>query len=105
MTIDSGTYRVKEIVPQEYEIKSVEGAITDNNGEFEAETGKTYQIVFTNTFKRKGFYHSSGEVPNIVKANKTSSHIAFANIDNIATNKLNMYQALFNRRMLWYRYR
>lgn len=62
--IDPSTYKISEIVPQEYEIKSVEGAITSDNSTLLVEQGKDYEVTYTNEFKKKGFLHSFGRITN-----------------------------------------
>lgn len=64
--IEPGTYKIREIVPQEYEIISITGAITSNNENLVVELGKDYEIIYTNEFKKKGFLHSFGRVVNKV---------------------------------------
>lgn len=64
--IEPGTYKIREIVPQEYEIISITGAITSNNENLVVELGKDYEITYTNEFKKKGFLHSFGRVVNKV---------------------------------------
>ena len=62
--VDPDTYNIKEIVPQEYFIKSVSGAISSNNSNLVVDEGQNYEIIFTNEFIRKGFFHSFGRVVN-----------------------------------------
>ena len=62
--VDPAAYRIREIVPQEYEILNVSGAITSNASVLEVVSGQDYQITYTNSFKKKGFYHSFGRVVN-----------------------------------------
>ena len=59
-----GTYRVREIIPQEYELVSITGAVTDNNTNFAVSDGNDYEINYVNQFKKKGFLHSFGRVIN-----------------------------------------
>lgn len=60
--IDPATYQIKEIIPQEYVLKSVGGAITENDSELVVEEGHDYEIIYTNEFVKKGFLHSFGRV-------------------------------------------
>ena len=62
--LDPATYYIKEIVPQEYKIKSVSGSITKNDSELVIESSKIYNITFTNEFVKKGFLHSFGRIVN-----------------------------------------
>ena len=62
--VNPGTYNIKEIVPQEYKIKSVTGAITSNNSNLTVAIGQNYEITYTNEFVKKGFLHSFGRVVN-----------------------------------------
>lgn len=62
--LDPAIYYIKEIVPQEYKIKSVSGSITKNDSELVIESGKIYNITFTNEFVKKGFLHSFGRIVN-----------------------------------------
>lgn len=62
--VDPSTYKIKEIVPQEYSIKSVNGAITSDNSDLVVEVGHDYEITYTNEFVKKGFLHSFGRVVN-----------------------------------------
>ena len=64
--VDPGKYNVQEIIPQEYSLSSVTGAITSNNSTLNAVLGKNYEITFTNEYKKKGFLHSFGRVENII---------------------------------------
>ena len=56
--IEPSNYKIMEVIPQEYELDRVDGAIRQNNAELEIEHGTTYEIAFTNKFRKKGFYHS-----------------------------------------------
>lgn len=62
--LDAGTYKIREIVPQEYKIKSVTGAITQDNSNLVVEEEKDYEVTYTNEFIKKGFLHSFGRVVN-----------------------------------------
>ena len=62
--VDPSTYKINEIVPQEYSIKSVTGAITSNNSDLVVAEGNDYEITYTNEFIKKGFLHSFGRVEN-----------------------------------------
>lgn len=58
--INPGTYRIKQIVPQEYTLTKVENAINKNDSTVNIEEKNTYEVNFTNEFKKKGFLHSFG---------------------------------------------
>ena len=64
--VDPSTYIIKEIIPQEYSIKSVTGAITSDGSNLTVEEGNDYEITYTNEFLKKGFLHSFGRVVNKV---------------------------------------
>ncbi len=64
--VDPSTYKINEIVPQEYSIKNVTGAITSNNSNLVIAEGTDYEITYTNEFVKKGFLHSFGRVVNKV---------------------------------------
>lgn len=65
--VDPSTYQISEIVPQEYQIKKVEGAISSNNENLVVELGKNYEITYINEFKKKNFFHSFGRIVNQIK--------------------------------------
>ena len=54
-------YQVKQIPLQEYKLKKITGAITKNNTSFNLIEDKEYKITFTNEYRKKVFYHSSGK--------------------------------------------
>ena len=62
--VDPSTYKIKEIVPQEYRVKSVTGAITSDGANLTVALGQNYEITYTNEFIKKGFLHSFGRVKN-----------------------------------------
>lgn len=64
--VDPSTYKIKEIVPQEYSIKRVSGAVTSDNTNLVVSEGENYEVTYTNEFIKKGFYHSFGRVVNKV---------------------------------------
>lgn len=64
--VDPSTYKIKEIIPQEYTLKSVTGAITSDGSNLEVQEGHNYEITYTNEFIKKGFFHSFGRVVNKV---------------------------------------
>ena len=65
--LEPGTYSVKELIPQEYNLQSVTGSITANNQSLTVVQGNSYQINFTNNFKLKKFMHAFGDVVNTVE--------------------------------------
>lgn len=58
--LNPGIYKIKEIIPQEYNLVKVENGITKNNSNLNILENNNYEITFTNEFKKKGFYHSFG---------------------------------------------
>ncbi len=64
--VDPGTYSVNEIIPQEYILESVNGAITANGDSFEVLPGQAYEIGFTNKMKIMPYYHSFGRIENTI---------------------------------------
>ena len=62
--VDPSTYKIKEIVPQEYRIKSVSGAISADDSSFVILESNNYEVTYTNEFVKKGFMHSFGRVIN-----------------------------------------
>lgn len=65
--LDPGTYSVEEVLPQEYVLDSVTGAITKNGQNLIVEHGYNYSIQFTNKLNVMPFYHSFGRIVNIVQ--------------------------------------
>ena len=65
--VEEETYSIREIIPQEYSLSSVSGAINTNNGSFIAGIGQNYRITFTNIFTKKGYLHSYGRAENKVE--------------------------------------
>ena len=64
--VKPASYKITEVLPQEYYISSVTGAITANSSTLVVEQGKDYEITYENQFVRKGFFHSSGRVVNVI---------------------------------------
>lgn len=62
--VEPSTYKIKEVIPQEYEIKEITGAIHKNGENLIVEENKDYSITYTNIFKKKGFFHSFGRKVN-----------------------------------------
>ena len=60
ISVIPGTYKIKELIPQEYEIKSIDGIVPLNNYEFEVLEGSINKITYNNRFKYKKFYHAFG---------------------------------------------
>ena len=67
-----GTYNIKEILPYDYDLVSVTGAIPANGRDLYIVSGGNYQVNFTNTFRRKGFWHGDGRRDNIIIAGGVS---------------------------------
>ena len=59
-----GEYKVKEVLPQEYEILSITGDVAADDETVNALEGKKYEVHYINQFKKKGFFHSFGRVIN-----------------------------------------
>ena len=62
--VSPGTYKVHEIVPQEYTLSSVVGGANQDNTTFTIAENTTTEITYTNAFAKKGFLHSFGRVVN-----------------------------------------
>ena len=65
--LNPGDYAVTEVIPQDYDLKSVAG-ISSNGGVIRISEGKNETVTFTNEYKKQGFFHSYGSVVNTVKA-------------------------------------
>ena len=65
--VDPGKYKVTEIIPEEYEIENVRGAITSNNGVINVIQGHDYEVTYTNKFTQKVYFHSYGRKENKVR--------------------------------------
>ena len=65
--VDPGRYKVTEIVPEEYEIVNVSGAITSNNGTINVVQGHDYEVTYTNEFTQKVYFHGYGRRENLVE--------------------------------------
>ena len=64
INVNPGTYKIREVVPQEYTIKSVTGDMSADNSNLTVQEGHNYEITYTNEFVKKGFFHSFGRVVN-----------------------------------------
>ena len=62
--LNPGIYNILEVLPQEYTVQSVTGAINGNSGSLTVVQGTDYTVTFTNKFVQKGFYHSFGRIEN-----------------------------------------
>lgn len=62
--ISPGDYTVSEIVPHQYTLDSVTGAINKNNGTFTAEFSNNYEITFNNSFTAKRYYKGFDRIIN-----------------------------------------
>lgn len=67
VSLPAGTYTISEIVPQEFTLESVTGAITSNGGNLVVLDDNSYEVTFNNRFVKKGFLHSTGRVVNEIK--------------------------------------
>lgn len=67
INVEPGTYKIFELLPQEYQINSVTGAINSNNTNLIVNQGNNYQINFNNKFVNKKFLHSFGSVTGIIE--------------------------------------
>lgn len=65
--VEPSTYKIFEVVPQEYKIKEIRGAISSNNANLVIEDGKDYEITYVNEFIKKGFFHSFGRIVNKIE--------------------------------------
>ena len=59
-----GTYKVEQLIPQEYNLTSVSGAISSNGSTFDVVENQTYSINFVNQYDKKRYFHSYGRVIN-----------------------------------------
>lgn len=65
--LDPGTYNIKEIVPQEYNIDSINGSISANDGNLTIVLGTNYQVTFNNNFKSMKFMHAFGNISGLIE--------------------------------------
>jgi len=65
--LNPGTYRITEIVPQEYQLTLTSG-ISGNGSTIQINQGNDYDVTFTNRFIKKGYYHSFGRIENTITA-------------------------------------
>lgn len=65
--VDPGTYKIFELVPQEYNVDSITGGLSTNDGQLTIVQGTNYEITFNNKFKSKKFMHSFGDLINIIQ--------------------------------------
>ncbi|MBR2997535.1 MAG: hypothetical protein IKF37_00470, partial [Bacilli bacterium] len=65
--VDPGKYKVTEIIPEEYEIVSVSGAISSNGGIINVVQGQDYEVTFTNKYTQKVYFHGYGRRENKVE--------------------------------------
>ena len=65
--VEPATYNIFEVVPQEYSIKTISGAINSNGSNLVVQSGNDYTITYNNEFRRKNFLHSSGRVENTIE--------------------------------------
>ena len=92
--LEPGTYSVKELIPQEYNLQSVTGSITANNQSLTVVQGNSYQINFTNNFKTKGFMHAFGDVVN------TGDMLGISRNNEIMNNKKSMLLEVYHNNKL-----
>lgn len=59
-----GSYKIEEIIPQDYLLESVTGSITANATTLNVELGKNYEINFNNKYDGHFFFRSIGRVEN-----------------------------------------
>ena len=52
------TYKLREVVPQEYQLDDVYGAMQTNNSNITIEEGQAAKVTFQHNFIKKGFFHS-----------------------------------------------
>ena len=65
--INPGTYKIFEVLPQEYSLESISGDINTNNANLTVLQGVNYQVNFVNRFKSKKFMHMFGEIINRIE--------------------------------------
>lgn len=64
--LSPASYKIMEIVPQEYELSSVTGSLSSNGATLTISQGSQYEVNYTNQFRKKGFYHSFGRLVNLI---------------------------------------
>ena len=64
--VEPGNYKILEVVPQDYELESVYGDLTENNGTLSVENGTNYEVTFNNVYDKKGFFHTFGRMINLI---------------------------------------
>ena len=64
-SLEEKEYQLTQTNNQDYEIKSITGLITSNGSNFNLDN-PTNEIQFNNEYKKRGFYHATGKVVNIV---------------------------------------
>ena len=67
INVNPGTYKIFEILPQEYYLDSITGNINANNSNLVVAQGNNYNINFNNRFKSKKFIHGFGHLVDIIK--------------------------------------
>ena len=65
LLLEEKEYQLTQTNNQDYEIKSITGLITSNGSNFNLDN-PTNEIQFNNEYKKRGFYHATGKVVNIV---------------------------------------
>lgn len=65
--VEPGEYQITEIVPQEYEIKAITGAITNNKEILTVKEFMNYEINYKNEYKKKGFLRAFGRIVNLIR--------------------------------------
>ncbi len=75
------TYKVSEVIPQEYNLESVtltrDGSTSnvENGVEITTDSSSIATLTFENKYKKKPYYHSSGTVENRVLASAKSDYV------------------------------
>lgn len=64
--LEPGTYNLKQITPQEYDIDSISGIISSNNEQFTMTYLVNSEVTYKNKFVKKKFMHSFGRIFNII---------------------------------------
>ncbi len=70
INVNPGDYVVKEIVPQDFVLKSATINGSNYNSDSVFRVDDNYRIEFNNDYKRKGFFHSNHSVKNEIKYSK-----------------------------------
>lgn len=67
ISLSANDYNVKQLIPQDYQLNSVTGAINKNGDKLTVNIGQGYEITFNNKYSKKGYYHTFGRIENIIR--------------------------------------